>query len=142
MRTILLLLALGGCVCQTGPRLAAEPPAPPRPPSPALALPLPPPAPPPLPLAPPTDPDTIASLTPREVVAAAAVARADAGGYVAWKESKPDNIDKLTVLTRELDAAIAQMRAHETTRRYPPADVRSARTALQALRLFLKNKDD
>jgi hypothetical protein len=91
----------------------------------------------------PADPiQAIATLSPRQVIAAAEAAREDASGYVAWRESKPSNIERLTVLTRDLNDAITQMRGHEVGQKYPPADVSAARAALRALRLFLREKDD
>jgi hypothetical protein len=81
-------------------------------------------------------------LSPHQVIAAAEAAREDATGYVAWKGSKAPNIERLTALTRDLDASITQMRGHEVDRRYPPADVFAARAALRALRLFLREKGD
>ncbi len=85
---------------------------------------------------------SIAALSPPQVIIAADEARADAAGYVAWRQSRPDNIERLTSLTRDLNAAIMAMRAHRVANRYPAADVSAARAALRSLRLFLRNKDD
>jgi hypothetical protein len=143
MRCVALLLltsTLCGCGCTCGSK--AEPPAAaveaPRPATPALKPP---------PSAGPAkasaDPVAeVASLSPHQVIVAAEAAHDDAAGYVAWRESKPTNIERLTVLTRDLDGAITRMRAHEVGHKYPPGDVFAARAALRALRLFLREKGD
>jgi hypothetical protein len=80
--------------------------------------------------------------TPHDILVAADQARADAYGYVAWKQSKPENIDRLTTLMQDLNAAVTHMRAAEVRGKYAAPDVRAARTALGALRSFLSNKGD
>lgn len=107
-------------------------------------LPLPP-DPPPAPVVrrpPPAAPPTIATLTPTEIVVAANQAHRDASGYVAWKKSKPENIDRLTTLTANMNAAVAAMKAGRVQGRYNPTDVMAARAAVRDLRSFLTNKDD
>lgn len=81
-------------------------------------------------------------LSPSQVLASAAQARTAANGYVGWKDGKEDNIDRLTVLVKALDAAVAQMRAGEIKGRYQAPDVVAARGALRDLRSFLSNKGD
>jgi len=128
-----------GCSCAVTPQLAmAEPPPLVVAPTPQAPSPASPPG-----RSAPADPiQAIATLSPRQVIVAAAAAREDATGYVAWKGSKAPNIERLTTLTRDLDGAITRMRDHELGRKYPPADVFAARAALRALRLFLREKGD
>lgn len=90
----------------------------------------------------PKPPATIATLTAPEIVVAANQAHRDATGYVAWSNSKPENIDRLTTLTSTLDAAVARMKAGRADGQYKPTDVVAARAALRELRSFLKNKGD
>lgn len=122
---VLLAAALNGCACTINPpaTITVEPPMPP----PQLVQRA----------APAAGPSA-----PQQVLAAAEQARTDAAGYVAWTQSKPANIHRLTDLTHELDLAIARMRTHEISQRYPAADVSAAQIALAALRSFLANKDD
>jgi PBP1b-binding outer membrane lipoprotein LpoB len=98
---------------------------------------------PPIPLDSSDSPDPATSkLTPKEIVVVAEQAKADAAGYVAWKDSKNENIDRLTTLTVDLNNAVATMRANEHDGTYRAADVLNARTALHELRRFLATKDD
>jgi hypothetical protein len=90
----------------------------------------------------PPAPPAMAALTPADIVAAADQAYRDVSGYVAWSQSKPENIDQLTMLTVELNAAVARMKAGKVRGRYQPGDVVAARTALRDLRSFLANKGD
>lgn len=85
---------------------------------------------------------TVATLTPPEIVVAADQAHHDATGYVAWKKSKPENIDRLTTLTATMNEAVARMKAGKVNGRYQPTDVVAARGALRELRSFLSNKGD
>lgn len=127
------LILMSGCTSSPPAEVIVAPPEPP--PAPmrhAAPLPIP-------PLPPSTD---IARFTPAEIQAAADQARADATGYVAWKHSRPENIDRLTDLTSALNEAVARMRATKTHGRYADADVVSARSALQDLRWFLSTKGD
>ncbi len=80
--------------------------------------------------------------TPHDILLAADQARADAYGYVAWKQSKPENIDRLTTLMQDLNAAVARMHSASVRGKYAASDVRAARKALGALRGFLSNKGD
>jgi hypothetical protein len=99
---------------------------------------------------PPTPPDAdsdspdpaTSKLTPKEIMVVADQAKADAAGYVAWKDSKNENIDRLTTLTVNLNHAVATMRTNEHNGTYRAADVLNARTALHELRRFLATKDD
>jgi hypothetical protein len=104
-------------------------------------LPLPP-DPPPAPIAHQSPPATVATLTPPEIVLAAEQAHRDASGYVAWRLSKPENIDRLTTLTANMNAAVAVMKAGRVRGRYKPTDVLAARAAVRELRSFLANKGD
>lgn len=126
-RTLALAIVLSGC--------AATPPPEPMlvPPEPVLM---------PIVRQAPPHPPTIAALTPPEIVVAAEQAHRDATGYVAWSRSKPENIDRLTTLTANMNAAIAQMKDGHARGRYRPTDVLAARAALNELRSFLKNKGD
>lgn len=90
----------------------------------------------------PSGPATIATLTAPEIVVAANQAHRDATGYVAWSNSKPANIDRLTTLTSTLDAAVARMKAGRADGQYKPTDVVAARSALRELRSFLRDKGD
>lgn len=81
-------------------------------------------------------------LSPQEIIAASEKARAHAAGYVAWKNSKTENIDRLTTLTSSLNLAIAQMQVGQARGKYAPADIAAARVALKNLRSFLSNKGD
>ena len=81
---------------------------------------------------------TVAVLTPKELLTAAAQAKTDATGYVAWKKSKPENIERLTTLTVNLDNAVKKMEQGH----YTPGDVVAARGALKDLQTFLQNKGD
>ncbi len=85
---------------------------------------------------------TVGTLTPPEIVVAADQAHKDATGYVAWSKSKPENIDRLTTLTSNMNDAVARMRAGAVHGRYRPTDVVAARAALRELRSFLSNKGD
>lgn len=90
----------------------------------------------------PTPGASIASLSPPQLLIAADQARTDAIGYVAWKLSKPENIDRLTTLTRQVNLTITAMKAGEIKGRYQPTDVIAARASVQALRSFLRTKGD
>lgn len=132
--TIAIVLLLSGCAAKDVPDAVPQP------------EPLPLPAPPvrrsaPLPV-PPVPPDTVAALTPPEILVAADQARADAVGYVAWAHSKAENIDRLTTLTSSLNATVAQMRAGKAAGKYRATDVMAARLALRELRSFLASKGD
>lgn len=85
---------------------------------------------------------SISSLSPPQLLIAADQARTDAIGYVAWKLSKPENIDRLTTLTRQVNLTITAMKAGEIKGRYQPTDVIAARASVQALRSFLRTKGD
>ncbi len=87
-------------------------------------------------------PSDVDSLTPPQVITEATVALDQAVGYVAWKSSRADNIDQLTVLARDLDISITQMRLHGVNDKYPKIDVIKARMALHALKVFLATKGD
>lgn len=131
--TIALMLLLSGCHAKTV--LDAPPPEPmvviERPARHFVPLPV-----------PPVPPDTVAALTPTEIIVASDQARTDATGYVAWSASKPENIDRLTTLTASLNVAVAQMRAGRMHGKYAPTDVIAARAALKELRSFLATKGD
>lgn len=126
-RLLAALILLSGCMASPASETIILPPDPPPiqaaprlPPKPTVAM------------APPTD--------AKQIIAASEQARSDATGYVAWKHSKAENIDKLTVLTSSLNLAIARLRSERG--RYTQADVNTARSALQDLRSFLTAKGD
>lgn len=127
-RLLAALILLSGCVSSPASDTLILPPDPP--PVQVVA--------PPRPKPPATQP--IANLSPPEIIAASETARAHAAGYVAWKHSKVENIDRLTTLTSSLNLAIARLQAGRG--KYTQADVSAARTALQDLRTFLANKGD
>jgi hypothetical protein len=136
--TFAVTLLLAGCASKPVPDVLILPPEPP----PALPVarhlaPVPPP-----PLPPLDPPASVARLSPSEILIAADQARADANGYVAWKRSKPENIDRLTTLTATLNIAVAQMRAGRVRGKYAPTDIIAARAALHELRSFLATKGD
>lgn len=93
---------------------------------------------------PPTPPGeiSVAALSPVELLGVADQARADASGYVAWKHSRAENIDRLADLTAALNTAVARMKAGRTGGKYRPADVLAARSAVRQLRMFLAQKGD
>jgi hypothetical protein len=127
-RTIALAIILSGCSGASAPEPLPTPPEPMPAPVVHRAL-------------PPVQP-TMATLTPSEIVVASDQANRDATGYVAWSKSRPENIDRLAVLTVELNAAVTKMKAGKVRGRYQPGDVVAARTALRDLRSFLTNKGD
>lgn len=131
---IIILLALAGC----------EPKPIPEPPTPPLVVVIPP-APPKInsPVIVPSDPVAAVSVLPaRQLPRAAKKSLTDADHYVAWNMARADNIDVLTGLTERVSATIAAMKAGEVDGHYRPKDVAAARSALHALRSFLKNKGD
>lgn len=70
-------------------------------------------------------------------------AQHEARRYAAWSESKPANIDRLSVLTAAVSRATAVMEQHrQPNRQYRVDDVCAASRAVDALRHFLANKDD
>lgn len=97
---------------------------------------------PPRPALEPLPPPAAAGVTAPGVLAAADHARADADGYVAWKQSRAENIDRLAILTQRMNAAIARMKAHQSRGLYRAADVAEARRTLAELRAFLVTKGD
>lgn len=128
-RTLALAVILSGCAATPPPEPMPVPPSPEPVVIPAARRPLP-------------APPTIATLTPPEIVVAADQAHRDAVGYVAWSRSKPEIIDRLTTLTANMNAAVAQLKAGRVQGRYRPTDVLAARAALRELRSFLANKGD
>lgn len=121
-----------------------QPIVPPRRAAPTEPIPTPPVPVPPPELAPPsiTALPEIASLSASELLAAADQAVMDARGYVAWKKSKPANINALTPLTAALILAASNMRAGKVDHMYQAADVINLRAALGNLRTFLLTKGD
>lgn len=69
-------------------------------------------------------------------------AKIDATGYVAWKKSRPENIERLTTLTLNLNGALQKMQHGKVRNRYSPGDVAAAQAALKNLQNFLQNKGD
>jgi hypothetical protein len=142
-----LALLLSACAAEPPP-VVVEPPPPPPPVHEApkrVALPVPPV--PPSRAVPPEALDTVPAtvipfLSPQQTLTAAARAKAQADGYVGWRLSTAENINRLQGLVQGLDAAIAQMRLNEVGGHYKPADVAVAHAALVALRTFLATKGD
>ena len=132
-RVFVLALLLSGCGASPAPEPLILPPDPPPVQQAQRAQPKAPPV---------AAPSTITTLTASEIVVAADQARVDATGYVAWKHSKAENIDRLTTLTTNLTAAVSQMQAGRVRGKYKPTDVVAARGALRELRSFLANKGD
>lgn len=92
-----------------------------------------------------TEPEPILSyeaLTPAQLLLAAEQARLDATGYVAWKNSKTENIDRLTALTLTLNASIIALKTTSRDGVYLEARLMEARAALRNLRDFLATKGD
>lgn len=128
-RPIVLALLLSGCAASPAPDPLILPPDPP----PIAVEPV---------VRAPAKSSAPAPLTPSEIIVAADQGRTDATGYVAWKHSKAENIDRLTTLTAALNAAVAKMRAGYANGKYVTTDVMAARSALAELRSFLSNKGD
>jgi len=84
----------------------------------------------------------VAALTPAGVIVASDRACRDATDYVAWKHSRPENIDRLTVLTSAVQTSVRVMRAGEVRGRYRAVDVIAARSSLRQLLAFLADKGD
>ena len=76
------------------------------------------------------------------IIKAAEQAKIDATGYVAWKKSRPENIERLTTLTLNLNGALHRMERGKTKGHYAPGDVAAAQVALKDLQNFLQNKGD
>lgn len=131
-----LVLLLASCTS-----VAEVLPTPPVPPEPVVeVVPVPPKPPEPVKQ---TPPDAILdNLPPKALEAAAEVAKMDATNYVAWKFSKPENILRLTELTKILNETMVRLQDGEVKGRYRPEDVRAARKALRNLRAFLIAKGD
>jgi hypothetical protein len=131
-----LVLLLASCTT-----VAEDLPTPPVPPEPvAEVLPVPPK--PPAPVAAPAPDPVLGTLSPKELEEAAEAAKIDATNYVAWKFSKPENILRLTALTKALNDAMSTLQSSEVKGRYRPEDVKAARRALRNLRAFLIAKGD
>lgn len=73
----------------------------------------------------------------KEITADADRARADAIGYIGWKQSKVENIEWLQDLTIAMNHAIDRMKASPSA-----INIVEARRAVQAVREFLATKGD
>lgn len=133
--TFAITMLLAGCASKSASDLPSVLPEPPIPPPTVQHV-----VPPPTPTR--NSAALIAKLSPPEIIIAADQARADATGYVAWKKSKAENIDRLGDLVKALSVAVAHMQAGRTHGKYAPTDIIAARGALRELREFLANKGD
>lgn len=134
-RCIPIILLLAGCAASAVPEPPPQPPQPVEQPVVHVRRPA-------APVAVAPSGDAVSALSPSDILVAADQARADATGYVAWKQSKPANIDRLTTLTLALNAAVSKMRAGKVVGKYQAVDVLAAKSALRELRTFLSTKGD
>jgi hypothetical protein len=119
------------------PPVAAEAPLPVPPIPPARV-----PSPSPSPSVPVVVPATPGGPSPAAVLADSATTQAAADRYVAWSKSRPENINRLTVLNARVNSAIRRMKTFLRDGHYDPARVLVARQAVDALRDFLAEKGD
>ncbi len=93
---------------------------------------------------PPVPPHVVAPSepSPDAVLKDSETYRDEATRYVAWKNSKPANIETLTSMTAAVTDAIHAMKASRAHGHYDPVKVIAARAAVDALREFLAHKQD